>query len=73
MKLNIMHSEVQDTTVIKFGNLDDYYKVLNFLDDCSLPYTPLTYSSRKDTASIRVNEITLDIVCKKYGVYNCEQ
>lgn len=68
MQLEMIHSVVQDSTVIKFKSLENYYRVLEFIDENNIPYKPLTFSSRKDTASILVDEKALQIICKKYGV-----
>lgn len=68
MKVQIIHSEVQDMTVLKFTSLKDYFRCLEFLDGSKLSWIPLTYSSAKDTASIRVDEHVLNIITKRYGV-----
>lgn len=68
MKVEIQHSIVQDMTVIKFLSLKDYRFCLNFLQMKNLQWTPLTYSSVKDTASIRVNESVLNKISKRFGI-----
>lgn len=71
MNIQIKHSIVRDESVLKFKSLNDYFRCIEFLDESNLMWTPLTYSSKKDTASIRVNEHVLQIITKKYGIYKC--
>ncbi len=71
MNVQIKHSVVQDESVIKFSTLNDYFKCIGFLDESNLKWTPLTYSSNKNRASIRVNEHVLNIITKKFGIYKC--
>lgn len=68
MKVEIQHSIVQDMTVIKFNTLKDYFRALDFLDSNGLDWTPLKYSSRNDSASIRLTEHVLNIFSNKFGV-----
>lgn len=70
MKVQIIHSVVQDMSVVKFKTLNDYFRCISFLDDNNLQWEPLKFSSKYDTASIRLNEHVLNIICKKYGVKN---
>lgn len=67
MKLEVTHSIVQDMTVVKFLSLGEYRRCIAFLQKSKLEWTPLTYSSAKDTASIRVGEIVLNIITNKFG------
>lgn len=74
MKVEIKHSVVQDTSVIKFFTLNDYYRVLKFLQNGEFAWTPLTYSSAKNTASIRVGEAVLQKISDRFGVgKKCQQ
>jgi hypothetical protein len=68
MKVEITHSIVQDMSVVKFNKLSDYFRCIQFLDSRALAWEPLKYSSAKDTASIRVNEVVLNAISKRYGV-----
>lgn len=68
MKVEIQHSIVQDMTVIKFMTLKDYFRCLEFMQIKNLQWTPLTYSSVKDNASIRVNESVLNKITKRFGI-----
>lgn len=68
MKVEIQHSIVQDMTVIKFNSLKDYFRCLEFMQIKNLQWTPLTYSSAKDSASIRVNESVLNKVTKRFSI-----
>ncbi|AMM43651.1 hypothetical protein FDG95_gp086 [Pectobacterium phage vB_PcaM_CBB] len=68
MKVEMQHSIVQDMTVIKFNSLKDYFRALDFLGSTGLEWTPLKYSSKNDTASIRVNEHVLNIFSNKFGI-----
>ena len=68
MKVTMQHSIVQDMTVIKFNSLKDYFRALDFLDSNGLKWTPLKYSSREDTASIRLSEQVLNIFSNKFGI-----
>lgn len=68
MKVQIKHSIVQDMTVIKFNSLNDYRRGLDYLDTHGLEWTPLTYSSREDTASIRLSENVLKKFSDKFGI-----
>lgn len=68
MKVETQHSIIQDMTVIKFNSLKDYFRALDFLDSNMLQWTPLKYSSRNDTASIRVSEHVLNIFSNKFGI-----
>lgn len=68
MKVEISHSIVQDMSMVKFNKLSDYFRCISFMDSANLEWEPLTYSSAKDTASIRVNEMVLTKICKRYGV-----
>lgn len=68
MKITATHSIVQDMTVIKFYSIKDYFRCLEFIDSCNLDYKPLTFSSKKDTATIRVSEPVLQIITQKFGV-----
>jgi hypothetical protein len=68
MKVEISHSIEQDMTVIKFNTLKDYFRALKFLDANGLSWTPLKYSSRNDTASIRVSERVLRNFSDKFGI-----
>lgn len=68
MKVEVLHSIVQDMTVIKFLSLKDYHRALDFLDTNGLSWTPLKYSSKNDTASIRVSEHVLTVFTKKFGI-----
>lgn len=71
MNVQIKHSVVQDESVVKFDSLKDYFRCIEFLDDSNLTWKPLTYSSRKDKASIRVPEHVVQIITKKYGIDKC--
>ena len=68
MKIEIKHSVVQDESVLKFFKLKDYFRCIEFLDNSSLKWKPLKYSSTNDTASIRVNESVLKIVTNKFCI-----
>jgi len=68
MKVEMQHSIVQDMTVIKFKSLKDYRRGLDFLGSNGLEWTPLKYSSREDTASIRVTEDVLKKFSDKFGI-----
>lgn len=68
MKVEVQHSIIQDMTVIKFISLNDYRRALDFLDANGLSWTPLKYSSKDDTASIRVNEHVLTVMTNKFGI-----
>ncbi|SOK58340.1 g063 [Yersinia phage fHe-Yen9-04] len=68
MKVEVQHSIVQDMSVVKFLSLKDYHRALDFLDKNGLSWTPLKYSSRLDTASIRVSEHVLTIITDKFGI-----
>ena len=68
MKVQVQHSIVQDMTVIKFNSLKDYRRGLDFLDSHGLEWTPLKYSSRDDTASIRLSEHVLKKFSDKFGI-----
>lgn len=68
MKVEIKHSIVQDTSVVKFLSLDDYYRALKFLQNNDYSWTPLTYSSRNNTASIRVDEHVLQKLATRFGM-----
>ena len=68
MKITVTHSIVQDMTVIKFHSIQDYFRCLEFIDNSNLTYVPLTFSSVKDNASIRVSEPVLQIITQKFGV-----
>ncbi|AQW88600.1 hypothetical protein pEaSNUABM50_00073 [Erwinia phage pEa_SNUABM_50] len=68
MKVEVEHSIIQDMSVIKFLSLKDYHRALDFLDTNGLSWTPLKYSSRLDTASIRVSEGVLNIITNKFGI-----
>ncbi|AFC21531.1 hypothetical protein GAP32_083 [Cronobacter phage vB_CsaM_GAP32] len=68
MKVEMQHSIVQDMTVIKFISLKDYFRALDFLDSSGLEWTPLKYSSKNDTASIRLSENVLKIFSNKFGI-----
>lgn len=68
MKVQVKHSIVQDESVIKFLSLKDYERALKFLQESNLAWVPLKYSSRDDTASIRVTEEVLRVFSKRFGV-----
>ncbi len=68
MNVQTIHSVVQDETVLKFNSLKDYFRCIEFLDQKKLNWTPLTYSSLKDKASIRVPENVLQIITDKFGL-----
>ncbi|WEM33159.1 hypothetical protein EJP02_098 [Escherichia phage EJP2] len=71
MKVQIMHSVVQDMSVVKFSTLSDYFRCIEFMDTNGILWEPVKYSSRNDTASIRVDEVALNKICKRYGVQKC--
>ena len=68
MKVDIQHSIVQDMSVVKFKTLTDYRNCLQYLQSNGLQWIPLTYSSAKNTASIRVSEDVLLKLTKRYKV-----
>lgn len=68
MNVQVEHSIIQYMSVLKFSSLKDYHLVLDFLDTNELSWTPLKYSSRTDTASIRVREDVLIIITHKFGL-----
>lgn len=68
MKVDVTHSIVQDMSVVKFFSLGDYRRCISFLQSSKLSWTPLKYSSAKDSASIRVDEHVLNIITDKFGV-----
>ncbi|WNA15775.1 hypothetical protein XaC1_132 [Xanthomonas phage XaC1] len=68
MNVQTIHSVVQDETVLKFNSLKDYFRCIEFLDERNLKWTPLTYSSLKDKASIRVAEHELIIITNRFGM-----
>lgn len=68
MNVEIQHSIIQDMTIIKFNSLHEYRRVLEFLDESMLSWTPLKYSSKNDTASIRIDEHVLTIITEKFGI-----
>lgn len=68
MKVEVSHSIVQDMSVIKFSTLGDYRRCISFLETSKLEWTPLKYSSKNDTASIRVDETVLNTITKRFGV-----
>ena len=68
MKVYVSHSIIQDMTVVKFFSLGDYRRCIAFLQKSKLEWVPLKYSSKNDTASIRVNEHVLNIITDKFGV-----
>lgn len=72
MKVDIQHSIVQDMSVVKFKSLTDYRNCLQYLQNNGLEWTPLTYSSAKNTASIRVSEDVLLKLTKRYKVGKCQ-
>ena len=68
MKVEVQHSIVQDMSVVKFFSLGDYRRCIEFLQNSKLDWTPLKYSSKEDTASIRVAENVLNKITNKFGV-----
>lgn len=72
MNVEVKHSIEQDMSVIKFNSLKDYRRTLDFLYKNALSWTPLTYSSIQNTASIRVDEHVLNIITNKFGVGKCQ-
>ncbi len=68
MNVVMEHSIEQDMTVIKFLNLKDYFRALKYLDHNKMEWTPLKFSSRNDTASIRVSEKVLNRFSNTFGV-----
>ncbi|BEH88310.1 hypothetical protein [Klebsiella phage phiKp_21] len=68
MKVQIQHSIVQDMSVVKFNNLHDFFRCIDFLDNSCLEYDMIKYSSVLDTASIRVNELVLHKFSKRFGI-----
>lgn len=68
MKVEVKHSIVQDESVIKFFSLKDYYRALKFFQQNDLSWVPLKYSSKLDTASVRVSENVLNVFTKRFGV-----
>ena len=70
MKLDVTHSIIRDMSVIKFFSLNDYRRCIAFLQKDKLEWIPLKYSSKDDTACIRVNEVVLNTITKKFGAQN---
>lgn len=68
MKVEVTHSIIQDMSVVKFFSLGDYSRCIAFLQNAKQEWIPLKYSSKNDTASIRVGEHTLNIITDKFGV-----
>lgn len=68
MKVQVLHSIVQDESVIKFFSLKDYERALKYFQKSDLAWVPLKYSSAQDTASVRVTEDVLSAFSKRFGV-----
>lgn len=67
MKLEVTHSVIQDMSVVKFHSLNDYRRCIASLQRDKQEWIPLKYSSKEDTASIRVNEVGLNYITNKFG------
>lgn len=68
MKVDVQHSVIQDFSVIKFYKLEDYFKCIKFLSNSDLEWTPLKYSSISNTASIRIDEVVLQKISKRFRI-----
>lgn len=68
MKVQVLHSIVQDMSVVKFNSLSDYSRCIKFLHNSNLPWVPLKYSSAENSASIRVDEDVLLTITKRFGI-----
>lgn len=67
MKLYVTHSIIRDMSVVKFFSLDDYRRCIAFLHKEKQEWIPLKYSSKNNTASIRVGEVELNCIINKFG------